>query len=103
MVMKNFLIGLSKFVLGIILAMLIMSLAGLSMVRYFMTRMVEPPDRPSYENDLPEDQRPVAQSPTTAAAAHPKQPMRAQRQRQSWSRNEMKILRVATQLLLLQT
>ncbi|KPQ37302.1 MAG: Bacterial SH3 domain [Phormidesmis priestleyi Ana] len=71
MVMKNFLIGLSKFVLGIILAMLIMSLAGLSMVRYFMTRMVEPPDRPSYENDLPEDQRPVAQSPTTAAAGTP--------------------------------
>jgi hypothetical protein len=62
MVMKNFLIGLSKFVLGIILAMLIMSLAGLSMARYFMTRMVEQPDRPTYENDLPEDQRPAAKS-----------------------------------------
>jgi Bacterial SH3 domain len=62
MVMKNFLIGLSKFVLGIILAMLIMSLAGLSMARYFMTRMVEQPERPTYENDLPEDQRPSAKS-----------------------------------------
>ena len=56
MVMKNFLIGLSKFVLGIILAMLIMSLAGLSMARYFMTRMVDQPNRPTYENDLPEGQ-----------------------------------------------
>ncbi|MEL6813838.1 MAG: SH3 domain-containing protein [Cyanobacteria bacterium J06598_3] len=63
MAMKNFLLGLSKFVLGIILAMLIMSLAGLSMARYFMTRMVEQPERPTYENDLPEDQRPVTQAP----------------------------------------
>lgn len=60
MAMKNFLLGLSKFVLGIILAMLIMSLAGLSMARYFMTRMVEQPERPTYENDLPEDKRSVA-------------------------------------------
>lgn len=52
--MKNFLLTLSKFVLGIILAMLIVSLAGLSMARYFMTRMAEPPDRPTYDNDLPE-------------------------------------------------
>ena len=68
MVMKNFLIGLSKFVLGIILAMLIMSLAGLSMARYFMTRMVEQPARPSYENDLPEGQKPTdkpSKSPTS--------------------------------------
>ncbi len=63
MVMKNFLIGLSKFVLGLILAMLIMSLAGLAMARYFMTRMVEQPERPTYETDLPEDQRPVAKAP----------------------------------------
>lgn len=58
MVMKNFLLGLSKFVLGIILAMLIMSIAGLSMARFFMTRMVELPERPTYENDLPEADRP---------------------------------------------
>ena len=56
--MKNFLLGLSKFVLGIILAMLIMSIAGLAMARFFMTRMVEPPERPTYENELPEADRP---------------------------------------------
>ncbi|MGB3294181.1 MAG: SH3 domain-containing protein [Phormidesmis sp.] len=64
--MKNFLLGLSKFVLGIILAMLIVSLAGLSMAKYFMTRMSEPPDRPTYDNDLPED-RP-AQRPDSSSA-----------------------------------
>ena len=56
--MKNFLLGLSKFVLGIILAMLVMSIAGMAMAQYFMTRMVEPPERPTYENDLPESGRP---------------------------------------------
>ena len=50
MVMKNFLLGLSKFVLGIILAMLIMTLAGASMMRYFMARTAEPPERPTYVN-----------------------------------------------------
>lgn len=81
MVMKNFLIGLSKFVLGIILAMLIMSLAGLSMARYFMTRMVEQPARPTYENDLPEGQKPTgkpAESPASTegedAVAPPPKP-----------------------------
>lgn len=72
--MKNFLLGLSKFVLGIILAMLIMSLAGLSMARYFMTRLEEQPERPTYENDLPEDQRPQATAPapnSNADAAEP--------------------------------
>ncbi len=62
MVMKNFFLGLSKFVLGIILAMLIISLAGAAMVRYFMARSAEPPERPIYDNDLPED-RPAAVAP----------------------------------------
>jgi hypothetical protein len=65
-VMKNFLLGLSKFVLGIILAMLIVSLAGLSMARYFMTRMVELPDRPTYDNELPES--PAAAKPAAESA-----------------------------------
>ncbi|MGC1309017.1 MAG: SH3 domain-containing protein [Phormidesmis sp.] len=67
--MKNFLLGLSKFVLGIILAMLIMTLAGASMAHYFMTRMVDKPERPGYENDLPEEQRPTAQEPEDSESA----------------------------------
>jgi uncharacterized protein YgiM (DUF1202 family) len=67
-VMKNFLLGLSKFVLGIIVAMLIVSLAGLSMARYFMTRMVELPDRPTYDNEQPESPT-AAQSPANSAPA----------------------------------
>ncbi len=67
MVMKNFLLSLSKFVLGIILAMLIVSLAGLSMARYFMTRMAEPPERPTYENDLPETPPEASSTPNPPA------------------------------------
>ncbi len=63
MVMKNFLLGLSKFILGLILAMLIMTLAGASMLRYFMARNAEPPERPTYTNDLPEEP-PVASTST---------------------------------------
>ncbi len=70
MVMKNFLLGLSKFVLGIILAMLIMSLASLSMARYFITRNAEQPDRPTYENDLPED-RAIPANTSNAATENP--------------------------------
>ncbi|EDX87142.1 Bacterial SH3 domain family [Synechococcus sp. PCC 7335] len=55
MVIRNFLLGLSKFILGLILAMLIMTLAGASMLRYFMARNAEPPERPTYTNDLPEE------------------------------------------------
>ena len=67
MVMKNFLLGLSKFVLGIILAMLIMTLAGASMLRFFMARTAEPPEAPLYDNDLPED-RPAASAPSAPVA-----------------------------------
>ena len=67
MVMKNFLLGLSKFVLGIILAMFIMTIAGAAMLRYFMARNAENPDRPGYENDLPED-RPAAAAPDGTSA-----------------------------------
>ncbi|MEL6470904.1 MAG: SH3 domain-containing protein [Cyanobacteria bacterium J06623_4] len=73
--MKNFLLGLSKFVLGIILAMLIMTLAGASMLRYFMARTAETPDRPVYENDLPEEpQSPAASAPAAAPAETPEAP-----------------------------
>ncbi|MGB3572719.1 MAG: SH3 domain-containing protein [Phormidesmis sp.] len=74
--MKNFFLGLSKFILGIILAMLIMSLAGAAMVRYFMARSAEPPERPIYDNDLPED-RAAAVSPQESsqeAAPEPESP-----------------------------
>ncbi|NJM97397.1 MAG: SH3 domain-containing protein [Phormidesmis sp. RL_2_1] len=69
--MKNFLLGLSKFVLGLILAMLIVSLAGLSMARYFMTKNAERPDRPTYENDLPQTQTPTSPGNQNRTADEP--------------------------------
>lgn len=73
MVMKNFFLGLSKFILGIILAMLIMSLAGAAMVRYFMARSAEPPERPIYDNDLPEDRAAAgsSQEPSQESSQEP--------------------------------
>ena len=73
MVMKNFLIGLSKFVLGIILAMLIVSISGIAMAKFFMSRIAELPERPVYENDSPESRnrqasgRPVPEAEGPAA------------------------------------
>jgi len=73
MAMRNFLLGLSKFVLGIILAMLIMGLAGASMLRYFMARTAEQPPRPTYDNDAPED-RPEPTPPTANADIEVEEP-----------------------------
>ncbi|MGB3788877.1 MAG: SH3 domain-containing protein [Phormidesmis sp.] len=72
MVMKNFLLGLSKFILGLILAMLIMTLAGASMLRYFMARNAELPERPTYTNDLPEE--PPAEVSASASTSESDQP-----------------------------
>ena len=75
MTMKNFLLGVSKVVLGVILAMLIMALAGASMARYFMTRMVEQPERPTYENDISEGSSPPVASGSDADEAPTDEPI----------------------------
>ena len=69
MVMKNFLLGLSKFILGLILAMLIMTLVGASMLRYFMARNATLPERPTYTNDLPEDPQAEVNAPASTSQA----------------------------------
>ncbi len=69
MVMKNFLLGLSKFILGLILAMLIMTLVGASMLRYFMARNAELPERPTYTNDLPEEPQTAVSVPASPSEA----------------------------------
>lgn len=51
--MKGFFVGFSKLVLGVILALVIMSLAGVATARYFIERLSVLPERPTYENDNP--------------------------------------------------
>lgn len=68
--MRGFLIGFSKLVLGVTVALLLLSLAGVATARYFMARLSVLPPRPVFENDAPV--KPTAASvPTAQAAAAP--------------------------------
>jgi hypothetical protein len=68
MVMKRFLIGLSKLVLGLFLALVIMSVAGLAAARYFLTRLSDLPDRPVFD-DTPAETLPADTNASTPATA----------------------------------
>ena len=59
---QDFLIGLIKFIAGVAIALLVISLAGAATARYFLTQLSTLPERPVYDNDAP---------PKTAAAAPP--------------------------------
>ena len=50
--MKGFLTGFTKFVLGVSLAMMLLSLAGVATARYFMARLSYLPPRPVFDNDI---------------------------------------------------
>ncbi|MBD2259784.1 SH3 domain-containing protein [Pseudanabaena sp. FACHB-2040] len=68
--MKGFLTGLSKLVLGVVTALLLLSLAGVATARYFMARLAVLPPKPAFENDaLP--QPPQTQAGEAEAAAAP--------------------------------
>ncbi|HEY9763695.1 MAG TPA: SH3 domain-containing protein [Trichocoleus sp.] len=71
--MQGFLIGLSKLVLGVTMALLLLSLAGVATARYFMARLSVLPPRPIFENDAPV-QAAVASTPTAQAAAPAEKP-----------------------------
>lgn len=62
--MRGFLVGLSKLVLGVTVALLLLSLAGVATARYFMARLSVLPPRPTFENDAPP---PAQSSPSNAA------------------------------------
>lgn len=50
--MKGFLVGLTKLILGISLALVLLSLAGVATARYFMARLSYLPPRPAFDNDV---------------------------------------------------
>lgn len=54
--------GLSKFFIGVVLAIAILFFTGASVARYLMTRLAAPPPRPVFPNDSP------SPSPTPVAA-----------------------------------
>ncbi|ASC69269.1 hypothetical protein XM38_001960 [Halomicronema hongdechloris C2206] len=63
--MRGLFLGLTKVMLGIVVALLLMSLAGVVTVRYFMARLAVQPPKPIFENDTPIRSNP--ESVTTAA------------------------------------
>lgn len=60
--MKGLLLGFSKLVLGIALAMLLFSLSGVATARYFMAKLSVLPPKPIFENDA------TLEQPASAAA-----------------------------------
>ena len=73
--MKGCLIGLSKLVAGITLAIVLFSLAGVATARYFMAKLSVLPPKPVFENDAPAiaspDTNPAASTPTVPEVAAP--------------------------------
>ena len=71
------LVGISKFILGFLLAIALLALAGVGTTRYFLAQLATPPARPTFANDpspTPPSAKPsVAPSPppSPAPAASP--------------------------------
>lgn len=61
---QTVLVGLIKFVLGVAIALFVLSLAGVATARYFLTQLSTLPERPVYDNDAP--------APAATATAEPK-------------------------------
>ncbi|WP_035984566.1 SH3 domain-containing protein [Leptolyngbya sp. KIOST-1] len=51
--MKGFFIGLSKLILGIAVALILLSMAGVATARYFMGRLSVLPPKPLYGDEMP--------------------------------------------------
>ncbi|MBF2036655.1 MAG: SH3 domain-containing protein [Leptolyngbyaceae cyanobacterium T60_A2020_046] len=67
--MKGCLLGVSKLVIGVTLALFLLSLAGVATARYFMARLSVLPPRPAFSNDNPSGSAPpTSPSPAPEAA-----------------------------------
>jgi uncharacterized protein YgiM (DUF1202 family) len=51
--MKGFFVGLSKLILGVAIALALLSMAGIATARYFMARLAVLPPKPLYEGEQP--------------------------------------------------
>ncbi|WOD39189.1 SH3 domain-containing protein [Nodosilinea sp. E11] len=70
--MKGFFIGLSKLILGVAIALILLSMAGVATARYFMGRLSVLPPKPFYGDEVPAEPAALAEvDPTTPAAAAP--------------------------------
>lgn len=68
--MKGFFIGLSKLILGVVIALILLSMAGVTTARYFMGRLSVLPPKPLYGDEMPTEAETAAEAaPETPAAA----------------------------------
>jgi uncharacterized protein YgiM (DUF1202 family) len=67
--MKGFFTGLSKLILGIAIALVLLSMAGVATARYFMGRLSVLPPVPLYGDEVPSAPPPEAVPPADPAAA----------------------------------
>ncbi|MBD2232077.1 SH3 domain-containing protein [Phormidium tenue] len=63
--MKGFFLGLSKLILGVAIALILLSMAGVATARYFMGRLSVLPPKPLYGDEMPVPEPEAA--PETAA------------------------------------
>lgn len=72
--MKGFLLGLTKLILGMTLALVLLSLTGVATARYFMAKLSVLPPRPVFDNDVVTAPPAEAAAPAPAAAPPPPAP-----------------------------
>ncbi|NJR65713.1 MAG: SH3 domain-containing protein [Leptolyngbyaceae cyanobacterium CRU_2_3] len=64
--------GISKFILGFLLAIALIALAGVGTTRYFLAQLATPPARPTFANDpSPSPPADAPSSPPTASVPSP--------------------------------
>ncbi|MEA5466412.1 SH3 domain-containing protein [Leptothoe sp. PORK10 BA2] len=69
---SDFLLGLTKLVIGVAISLLVISLAGAATARYFLTQLSSLPERPVYDNDSPA--KPQVASTDAASTPAPEKP-----------------------------
>lgn len=67
--MKGFFVGLSKLILGVVIALLLLSMAGVATARYFMARLSVLPPKPLFEGEQPAQV--TAEAPSPAVVPSP--------------------------------
>ncbi|MEO0350360.1 MAG: SH3 domain-containing protein [Cyanobacteria bacterium P01_A01_bin.15] len=72
--LQDFWVGLTKFVLGVAIALFVISLAGVATARYFLTQLATAPERPVYDNDTPDPPAPAEAEAAAAPVPTPAQP-----------------------------
>jgi uncharacterized protein YgiM (DUF1202 family) len=70
--MKGFFIGLSKLTLGVAIALILLSMAGVATARYFMGRLSVLPPKPLYGDEMPTESEAAPEAtPEVAPEAAP--------------------------------